>query len=320
LLGVSIITFTIARVIPGNPVYLILGGQTAPEVIEKTIQELGLDKPIHIQYFIYLKNILRGDFGKSLFTNNEILFDLKIRLSATLELLFAGLTISIVIGIILGVISGIRKDGMVDHITRVVSLFGTTMPTFWLGLLLVYFLYYKLDIFPAPMGRLPIRVDFTPSITGFILIDSILLGRMDAFIGGLRQIALPSITLALSTLAAITRLTRSSMIQVLNTEYIITSTAHGIPSTTIRYRYALKNALLPTITSIGLTFGWLLGGAVLIERVFSWPGVGLYAVQSLNMKDYNAIQGFVLLSAVFYIVVFLIVDLLYFIVDPRIKH
>lgn len=319
-MGVSILAFTIARVIPGNPVYLILGGQTTPEIIESKIQELGLDKPIITQYFIYLRNILRGDFGKSLFTNNEIIFDIKIRLSATLELLFAGLSISIVIGIILGVISGIKKDGIVDHISRVLSLLGTTMPTFWLGLLLVYFLYYKFNIFPAPMGRLPIRVDFTPSISGFILIDSLLLGRLDAFIGGLKQIALPSITLALSTIAAITRLTRSSMIQVLNTEYIITSTAHGIPSRIIKYKYALKNALLPTITSIGLTVGWLLGGAVLVERVFSWPGVGLYAVQSLNMKDYNAIQGFVLLSAVFYILVFLIVDLLYFIVDPRIKH
>ena len=194
------------------------------------------------------------------------------------------------------------------------------MPSFWFGLLLIYFLFFKLQIVPAPAGRLPLGTDFSASQTGFMLIDTLLANRPDLFLACLKQMALPVITMVLTTLAAICKLTRSSMVSSLKTEYVKMSKASGIPNKRVYGRYALKNGMLPVITSVGMTFSFEIGGLVLVEKIFSWPGVGLYAVNALSMSDYPAIQGFVLLCAFSYLIVFLIVDLLYFAVDPRIKY
>lgn len=321
LLGISLITFFVSRVLPGNPVYLILGSQATEEMIKELTMELGLDKPIWQQYIIYLKDVLRGDLGVAWHTSNPVLLDIAARFPATFELILVGLLMALIVAIPLGVTAAIKKDGIIDHLARGISLLGVTMPAFWLGLLLIYFLYYKVQIFPAPMGRLPIEVTFSgDKITGLLLVDSLLQRNFDLFWGAFKQIFLPAFTLGFVSLAPLTRLIRSSMIEVLNSDYIRFNKASGIPSKLLYFRYALKNALLPAITMLGTMFGYMLGGAVLIEKVFAWPGIGLYAVDSIQLMDYSAVQGFVLLSAVFYVFVFLVVDLIYFALDPRIKY
>ncbi|MEG1662044.1 MAG: ABC transporter permease, partial [Clostridiales bacterium] len=228
--------------------------------------------------------------------------------------------ISVVIGITAGIVAAINRNNIFDHITRVFVLIGTILPPFWLGLLLIYFFFFLAGVAPAPSGRLPMGANFVADGTGFILVDTLMAGRVDLFWMALKQMTLPVITIVLETLAAICKLTRSSMISTMNMEYIKMARASGIPSTIIDGRYSLKNGLLPVITSVGMTFSFAVGGEVLVEKIFSWPGIGLYAIKALGVSDYPAIQGFVLTCALIYLVVFLIVDLLYFAVDPRIKY
>lgn len=320
LLGISLITFFVSRVLPGNPVHLMLGGQPTQEMIDQLTKDLGLDLPVWHQYLIYLGDVLKGDFGTAWHTNNPVLYDLKIRFSATFELILVSLIMALFVSIPLGVFAAINRNKLIDHLTRGISLLGVTIPPFWLGLLLIFFFYYKLGIFPAAMGRLPLGVSIPDNGTGLILVDSLLRADIRLFWLAFKQIFLPAFTLGFVSLAPLTRLVRSSMIEVLNTDYINTHRATGISEFLINFKYALKNALLPAITMLGTMFGYMLGGVVLIEKVFSWPGVGLYAVDSIQLMDYSAVQGFVMLSAIFYVSIFLIVDLIYFALDPRIKY
>ena len=318
LLGVSIIVFTISHVLPGSPVYVFVGLETSPEEIEAITKRLGLDKPLHEQYFIWLGNVLRGDLGESWFTSESVAQDLFRRLPATFELTTAALVLAIALGVPLGVLSAVYRNSWIDNFSRSITLVGVSVPSFWLGLILIYVLFYLLRIFPPPSGRIGLLVSPPERITGLYLVDSLLTGNWKAFSSSAQHLALPVITEALVALAPITRLMRSSMLEVLGSEYIQAARANGVPERQIYFRDALRNALLAPLTFVALVYGNLLGGSVVIERIFSWPGIGRYALESIVVKDYNAVQGFVLLAAVLYVLVFLIVDILYFVIDPRI--
>ncbi len=318
LLGVSIIIFIISHVLPGNPVYVFVGLETTPEQIEEITKRLGLDKPLHEQYFIWLGNVLRGDLGESWFTSEPVAQDLIRRFPATLELTTAALVLAIAIGVPLGVLSAVYRNSWIDNFSRGITLVGVSVPSFWLGLILIYVLFYLLRIFPPPSGRIGLLVSPPDRITGLYLVDSILTGNWKAFSSSAQHLALPVMTEALVALAPITRLMRSSMLEVLGSEYIQAARANGVPERQIYFRDALRNALLAPLTFVALVYGNLLGGSVVIERIFSWPGIGRYALESIVVKDYNAVQGFVLMAAVLYVLVFLIVDILYFVIDPRI--
>ena len=320
LIGVTLIAFLVTRILPGDPIQLLLGDNTSEEVKQAYVEKWGLDQPLYTQYFRYMGGLLQGDLGTSYLTNNPVSFDLMKKLPATLELVIMALFISVVIGIFLGIVAAIKRNSIIDHITRVIVLIGTIMPPFWIGLLLVYFFFYQLGIMPAPSGRLPMGITFSADATGFILIDTLLAGRVDLFWLAAKQMFLPVFTIVMETLAAICKLTRSSMISTMGMEYIKMAKASGIPLRTVYGKYALKNGLLPVITSVGMTFSFAVGGIVLVEKIFSWPGIGLYAINALGVSDYPAIQGFVLLCALVYLIVFFIVDILYFAVDPRIKY
>lgn len=318
LLGVSIIIFIISHVLPGNPVYVFVGLETTPEQIEEITKRLGLDKPLHEQYFIWLGNVLRGDLGESWFTSEPVAQDLIRRFPATFELTTAALVLAIAIGVPLGVLSAVYRNSWIDNFSRGITLVGVSVPSFWLGLILIYVLFYILRIFPPPSGRIGLLVSPPDRITGLYLVDSILTGNWRAFSSSAQHLALPVMTEALVALAPITRLMRSSMLEVLGSEYIQAARANGVPERQIYFRDALRNALLAPLTFVALVYGNLLGGSVVIERIFSWPGIGRYALESIVVKDYNAVQGFVLMAAVLYVLVFLIVDILYFVIDPRI--
>jgi peptide/nickel transport system permease protein len=320
LLGISIITFVMTHVLPGDPLYILLSPYAKEEDIQSARERLGLDEPLYIQYGIYLKDLLHGDLGYAYRSRRPVTEDLKQRFPATLELTTLSLLMATLIGIPLGVQAAVKKDSWIDHIVRVVSVGGVSIPIFWTGVVLVYFLYFKWRIAPPPMGRLGLS-DIPPdAITGMYIVDSILTGNWTALTTSLRYIALPTITLAFAMIAPIMRITRNSMLEALNTNYVRTAVSFGLPPRAITFKDALRNSLLPVITSVGLIFGWSLGGEVLVEVVFAWPGMGNYAVNSILNTDFAPVQGFVLVTATIYVVVNLVVDILYTAVDPRITY
>lgn len=320
LLGISIITFTITHIIPGDPLYILLSPYAKEEDIQKARVELGLDQPLYVQYGIYLKNLLQGDLGYAYRTRNPVLQDLKQRFPATFELTTLSLFLATLVGVPLGIQAAVHRDTWLDHIVRVVSVGGVSIPIFWTGVVLIYFLYFKWQIAPPPLGRMGFGDVPPDTITGMYILDSILTRNWTALTTSLRFIALPAITLGFAMLAPIMRITRNSMLEVLNSNFVRTARSLGLKQSTVMYRDALRNALLPVVTSIGLILGWSLGGEVLVEVVFSWPGVGYYAVNSILNTDYAPVQGFVLLTATIYVLVNLMVDLLYTVIDPRITY
>lgn len=320
LLGISIVTFAITHIIPGDPLYILLSPYAKEEDIQKARVELGLDQPLYVQYGIYLKDVLQGDLGYAYRTRNPVMDDIKQRFPATLELTSLSLLIAVAVGIPLGVRAAVKRDTWFDHFVRVLSVGGVSIPIFWTGVVLIYILYYKLRVAPPPLGRIGLS-DIPPAtITGLYIVDSILTRNWAALSTSLKFIALPAITLGFSMLAPITRITRNSMLEVLNSNFVRTARSLGLKNSTVVYKDAFRNAMLPVITSIGQIFGWSLGGEVLVEVVFSWPGLGYYAVNSILNTDYAPVQGFVLLTATIYVVVNLVVDLLYTVIDPRIAY
>jgi peptide/nickel transport system permease protein len=317
LLGVVTLTFMVSRVLAADPAALLAGPVADQAQIDRIRAELGIDKPLLTQYRIYMSNLLQGDLGVASHTRNAVAADLAERFPATLELLLVSFLIATVVGIPLGIWAAIRKDRLPDHAARVINVLGVSIPQFWLGLILVYFLFFRLSIFPAPLGRLPIGTDAPAHITGLYLVDSLLALDFATFHTALMQIALPAITLGFAAMAPITRLVRNTMIEVLQSDYVQAARAFGIPTTYTHLVYALRNTMLPVMTFMAILFGSLLGGSVLVETIFSWPGLGFYAADSVLKSDYSAIQGFVILSATLYVVIFLITDLLYWVVDPR---
>ena len=320
ILVVTLVVFSVSRVLPGNPVYLILGNQQASqEAIDKLTEKMGLDKPIITQYLMYLKDLSKGDFGDAWHTGNPVLVDLMARFPATLELALISLFLAIIIGIPLGVFSSVYLNSFWDHLTRVFGFIGLSIPSFWLGLVLSYILAFNLQLLPAPIGRIGFSFSPPTNVTGLYLVDSLLDRDFKAFKSSLSYLILPSITLALGQIAGIAGIVRSSMIEALNSDYIRTSYAYGVSNKYIYFKYALKNAMIPTITYIGNGMLWLLGGVVVVEYVFAWPGLGLYAMDCIFVKDYNGVQGVALVLAATSVIIYVIIDLLYVIFDPRVK-
>lgn len=316
--GVSLVTFVISHMIPGNPAELIAGDKAPKELVEKISREMGLDRPIMEQYFTYIANLAKGDLGTSIRTQRPVLNDIVVFFPATLELAFAALSISVVFGIPLGIVSALRKDRIIDHIGHAVSVTGISTPAFWLGLLFIYVFYGKLGLFPAS-GRIDSAIAPPQHITGLYLVDSTLTGNWTAFKSSLEHLFLPALTLGFINLGIVTRQIRSAMLEVMREDYIRTAKANGLPSRRIIFDHALRNALIPSVTIVGLAFGDLLYGAVLTESIFAWPGMGNYVVLSISALDFPAIMGFTIVASTFYVLVNLAVDIAYALLDPQIR-
>jgi len=318
LLGVSIISFMLLHITPGDPVLVMLGESAAPGQVEALREELGLNAPLPVQYARYLTRIIQGDLGRSIWTRSPVLSEILLRLPATIELTLASMLIAIPIGFHLGVFSATNRNASVDHAVRLFSLSGVSVPVFWSGLMLQL-------VFAMYLGWLPVsgRVDSwaEPSrVTGFYILDSLLTGNSASSVSCIRHIVLPAVAQSLMTLALVSRMTRSSMLEVLWEDYIRTARAKGLSEQVVVYKHALRNALIPTITVIGIHFAWMLGGSVLVEVVFSWPGIGRLMFESITKRDYPVVQGNLLVYAAIFLLSSLVVDLLYAYIDPRIRH
>jgi len=320
LLGISALAFTMTHILPGDPTYILLSPYAKAEDIARKRAELGLDKPLYIQYGIYLQDLLQGDMGHSYRTQQPVLSDLKQRFPVSFELTTLSLLLAILVGVPMGVQAAVRKDTWFDHLTRVLSTGGVSIPIFWTGIVLIFILYYKLQIAPAPLGRLDTTILPPRQITGMYSFDALVTGNWPAFKSALSHLALPVVTLAFAMIAPILRITRNSMLESLGSNYVRTATSLGLKRHTVIYTDALRNSLLPVVTSIGLIYGWSLGGELLVEAVFSWPGMGYYAVNSIITMDFAPVQGFVLVTATIYVTVNLILDILYTVIDPRIAR
>lgn len=319
LFGVVIVTFFVSHVIPADPIGAILGPQASPELVERIRKEWGFDKPVHEQFVDYIVKLSRGDLGKSIRTNKPVMEDLLYFFPATIELATSAMVVAIAIGIPLGIVSAVKKDRWPDHISRIFALMGVSMPVFWLGLILLFVLYYKLGLCPGP-GRLDPGIPEPPRVTGLLLLDSLLAGNFEAFSNALWHLALPSFALGYYASASITRITRAALLEVLNQDFIKAARSKGLTERVVLFRHALRNALIPTTTVIGMTYGSLLEGAVLTETIFAWPGLGRYSTGAFLSVDFLAVMGATLLIALVYSLANLVVDILYAFLDPRIRY
>ncbi|RKX50670.1 MAG: ABC transporter permease [Thermotogae bacterium] len=318
LFGILVLVFFIAKVIPADPVGALLGGNAPPELVDELKHKLGLDKPLIIQFIDYIKGALRGDFGISLKTNRPVIEDIKEYFPATMELAIFAIIIAVGIGIPLGIFSAVKRNSFVDHFSRIFSILGVSMPVFWTGLLLLLLFYYKLGLLPGS-GRLELFIIPPEPKTGLIILDALLEGNWEAFWDGLKHIILPAFVLGYASSASIARMTRASVLDVLRQDFIRTAKAKGLPKRLVIYKHALKNALIPVVTLIGLRFGSLLEGAVLTETIFGWPGLGRYIVNALLVLDYPAIMGGTVFIALIYSLANLVVDITYAVLDPRMR-
>lgn len=306
------------RVFSPDPSVIVLGQHATLEKMNAWREAMGLNKPIVTQYIDYMSGVLQGDFGISYFTNTPVAHEILARLPATIELAIFAIIVASLFGIVLGVISAVKKNSIIDNLTMTTALIGVSMPVFWLGILLIIFFSGYLHILPSG-GRIDSLMKPFGG-TGFYFYDTLIIGDYEAFFNALEHIALPGCTLAAYSMAIITRMTRSSMLDVLHQDYIRTAKAKGLSSYAVIGRHAFRNALLPIITVVGLQFGSLLSGAVLTETVFSWPGIGAYAVESILRSDFPIIQAIALIVAFIFVCMNLIVDLLYAALDPRVKY
>jgi peptide/nickel transport system permease protein len=321
LLSVSIITFFISRVVPSNPAAKWVGPRPTREQIAAARIKLGLDKPLYAQYFMYMSDLVHGDFGVSVRTHQPIIEDLKTYLPATLELVVVGTLMALVIGIPFGVLSGARKNSLLDHLSRLLAVAGVSMPTFWMGLLLQLFFFGKLGILPLG-GRVDNAISIyhpVQQITGFYLIDTVVTGNWPALRNSLIHLILPAFTLGTYAIGLTIRMTRSTMIEVLEEGYITAARAAGIPERTILFRLALKNAIIPTLTVVALSFVYSVTGAILVEVIFSWPGLGRYVTEAILGVDFPVIMAVTLVVTVLYVFVNLFMDLLQAFLDPRVS-
>ncbi len=317
--GIVLITFLLTRALPGDPAVYFAGPAATPESIAEIRSQLGLDQPLPVQFVQYLGELARGELGQSLTTGQSVAHELIKRLPASLELTLVALLLSLSIALPLGILAATHQDTWIDQLCRFVVTAGVSLPTFFTGLLLVYVFYFLLGWAPPPLGRLDILSLSPPHVTGFYLVDALIDGDLDVFWSSLKHVALPAITLALFTLAPLARMTRAAMLQSLASDYVRTARACGLTYPKVLRTYALRNALLPVVTTLGMVFSFSLGANVLVEKVFSWPGIGSFAIEALVASDYAAVQGFVLAMALLFVALNLCVDLLYTIVDPRVK-
>ena len=319
LWGVSLFTFFLARVAPGDPARLIAGPHANAAAIENVRALYGLDQPIPVQYVNYLGGLLHGDLGTSFVTRRPVLTDLVTFLPATLELSIFALLVGSTVGLLLGVLAALRVGTVVDKAARFVAVAGLSMPAFWLAILLQLVFYSTLKALPLA-NRLDTGMAAPPQVTGFMTIDSLLSGQWGTFAAAIRHLILPVLTLALAEVGLMARVVRTSMLEVVGADFIRTAEAKGLTPRRVLVRHTLRNALLPAVTIIGLESALLAGGVFLVEEIFAWPGVGRYAFDAIRSSDYNAIMGFTVVGAVFYVVVNLVVDILYLHLDPRIRY
>jgi peptide/nickel transport system permease protein len=319
LLGVMVISFLLTRALPGDPAAYFAGGAATQEAVEQVRRALGLDRPLPEQFLRYVADIARGDLGVSLTTGQPVLQELLARLPASLEMVLLALLLSCAVAIPLGVMAATRPGSWIDQLCRLVTTMGVSLPTFFTGLLLAYVFYFLLGWAPAPLGRLDPVFSPPPAVTGLYLIDAALASDAALWWASLRQLILPVLTMAVFVLAPIARMTRASMLQVLSADFVRTARASGLSAATVLVRYALRNALLPVVTTLGMVFGFMLGSSVVVEKVFGWPGVGSYAIDALTASDYAPVQGFVLAMGVLFVLLNLLVDVLYTLIDPRVS-
>lgn len=318
LAGLSVVIFIIARVVPGDPARIALGPLATAEQVAELQGEMGLDRPIPEQYLRYVGGLLQGDLGRSLLTGRSVNEDIGETFFATLELVLATIFLAFVIGIPAGVFAARNKDGWADNTSRIVSLLGVVTPSFFLAILLQLLAGYVLEILPVT-GRLPAGMRFDATITGLLTVDSLLTGRFDVFIEALRHLLLPAAALSAATIGQITRVTRSSMIDISRQDYVEAARAFGIPDSVRIFKYMLRPSFVPPLTILGLEFASLIGNAFVVEMVFAWPGMASYGVRTILQKDFNAVMGVVMVSGLFFVFANLIIDVLVGYVDPRIR-
>jgi len=320
LLGITLLVFLFLHLIPGDPATVLLGERATPEQVETLRKQLGLNQPLPLQYLTFINNLFHLDFGTSIISGIPIIDEIKTRFPATFELSLAAMIVAVILGIPAGILAAVYKNRPADNLTMIGSLLGVSMPVYWLGLLLIYLFAITLNWFP-PSGRISIEAGLTfQPITGFYILDALLKLDVNLLKDVLSHLILPALTLGTIPLAILARMTRSSLLEVLSQDYIRTARAKGIPEHWVIIRHGLKNALLPVVTIIGLQFGTLLGGAILTETIFSWPGIGSWIYEGILARDYPVVQGGVVVVSVIFVLVNLVVDISYALFDPRITY
>jgi peptide/nickel transport system permease protein len=319
IMGVIVVTFLLNRALPGDPAAFFAGPAATQQAIQEIRVKLGLDKSLPEQFVLYVRDLARGDLGRSLTTGQPVVSDLVARLPASLELTLCGLLLAVSVALPLGVLSATRPGSIFDHGARLLTTAGVSLPIFFTGLVLVYVFYYLLGWAPAPLGRLDAFSTAPPHVTGLFLVDAVLAGDGATFVASAGQLVLPVLTLGLFAMAPIARMTRAAMLGVLGSDFIRTAQASGLAPQTVLVTYALRNALLPVVTLLGMVFSFLLGANVLVEKVFAWPGIGSYALEALIASDYAPVQGFVLTMATLYVLLNLTIDIVYGLIDPRVR-
>jgi peptide/nickel transport system permease protein len=317
VLLISLGIFSIVRLTPGDPARIMAGVNATPEAVEKIRNQMGLNKPFWIQYASWVKRALRGDLGVSTESGRPVSTEIRKRFAATVELTFAAMVFGVIIGAFAGIIAAVFRDSFSDYFSMLVAVLGLSIPVFWLGLILLYIFGLQLSLFPLG-GRVPGFMDIS-RLTGFYTIDTLISGDFAGFLTTVKHLFLPGITLGTIPAALIARMTRSSMLEVLQEDYIHTARAKGLSENVVIFKHAFRNALLPIITVIGLNFAILLGGAILTETIFSWPGMARYIVRAVMVRDYPVIQGGVLVIAIMVACVNTIIDILYGVADPRVR-
>jgi len=319
LIGLSVVIFTVSRIAPGDPAKLAAGPDATEEMVQVIRKEFSLDKPLTVQYMNYMKSLIRGDFGRSIRTRHQVWEDIKLFLPATFELVFVSISFAIIFGVLFGVLSAVYRDTWIDHSARFFSVTGVAIPMFWMGIMLQLLLAAKFHLLPIG-GRLDTMVNPPTSITRFFLMDSLITGNWTVFRNALSHILLPAFVLSFPALASITRINRAEMLEVLHRDFVLNEKAQGISEQIIIAKYALKNALIPTLTMIGLRYGWMLGGTILVEAVFDWPGIGNYAVGAAVYSDFQPVMAVTIILGLNFMLANLLVDLGYGFLDPRVRY
>jgi len=319
LLGSMFIAFLLTRVVPGNPIEKVAGPYASDARVEEMKREAGLLDPFYVQFVNYLRDLLHGDLGVSYQTSQPVSTDLVDRLPASLELVLYGMILAIGLALPLGVLAAVKRATIVDHVSRVLAVLGVSVPIFWIALVLLSAFYTRLGWLPGPEGRLPMRMVEPDRITGLYTIDALVQGQWDVFWAATKALILPVSTIAVVAMAPIARMTRAMMIDALESDYVRTARSMGLPSRVIVVRHAFRNAIIPVLTLIAAVFGYAIGGEVLVEYIFTWPGLGLYSYNAILGSDFPAIQGFIILATSIYILIYLVVDILTALLDPRVE-
>lgn len=319
IVGLSVVVFAVSRIAPGDPAKLAAGPDATEEMVEVIRKEFGLDKPLIVQFGLYMKGLVQGNFGRSIRTRHLVWEDVKMFLPATLELVFVSIGFAILFGILFGILSAVYRDTWIDHIIRFFTVTGVAVPMFWLGIMLQLLFSAKLHLFPLG-GRLDTMVNPPPPLTHLFLIDSLVTGHWSVFVNAFLHILLPAFVLSFPALASITRINRAEMLEVLHKDFVLNEKAQGISDRLIIYKYTLKNALIPTLTMIGLRYGWMLGGTILVEAVFNWPGIGNYAVAAAVYSDFQPVMAVTIVLGLNFMIANLLVDIGYGFLDPRVRY